>query len=261
MGVNIFVPCLMYHSLSKEAEKNIYTVLLNDFRTQMEFLTSQGYRAITVVDYLKINHQSDVPGKYVLITFDDGTESDYDLALPILKKINYKATFFIIAGRIGQPGRLSWEQLNEMKSAGMSIESHTFSHRVLSHLSPEEIHHELSESKKILEDRLEMEVSHLSLPMGVANDAVKGVARQIGYKAIWTSRFGINRVGDDLLSLRRIVVRRGIKLASFKNYLSPNLIIFQKEFFAEPLVGSFKKILGIDRYGRIKKLLFDRDIR
>lgn len=259
MGVNIFVPCLMYHSLSKEAEKNIYTVLLNDFRTQMEFLTSQGYQAITVVDYLNINHQSDVPSRYVLITFDDGTKSDYDLALPILKKNNYKATFFIIAGRIGQPGRLSWEQLNEMKSAGMSIQSHTFSHRVLSDLSPEEIHYELSESKKILEDRLETGVSHLSLPMGVANDAVKAAARQIGYKAIWTSRFGINRVGDDLLSLGRIVVRRGIKVERFKNYLSPNLIIFQKEVFAEPLRGSFKKIFGIDRYRRIKKLFFDRD--
>lgn len=259
MGVNIFVPCLMYHSLSKEAEKNIYTVLINDFRTQMEFLTSQDYQAITVVDYLNINHQSDVPGRYVLITFDDGTKSDYDLALPILKKNNYKATFFIIAGRIGQAGRLSWEQLDEMKSAGMSIQSHTFSHRALSDLSPEEIHYELSESKKILEDRLDTEVSHLSLPMGVANDAVKAAARQNGYKAIWTSRFGINRVGDDLLSLSRVVVRRGIKVGRFKNYLSPNLIILQKEVFAEPLRGSFKKILGIDRYRRIKKLFFDRD--
>ncbi len=255
---NILIPCLMYHSLSDKTGKDIYTVSLNDFNDQMEFLAREGYRAVTVVDYLNLSHQDDVSIRYVLITFDDGTKSDYDLALPILKKNNYKATFFIIAGRIGQTNRLSWEELREMKDAGMSIQSHTFSHRILSDLSSEEISYELAESKKILEERLGIIVNHLSLPLGFSNDAVKSAAKQIGYQAIWTSRFGVNRIGDNLLSLKRSVVKRGMTLKTFEHYLSPSFFLTQKELLPQIFRGFFKKVLGIDRYERLIKLLFER---
>jgi len=94
--------------------------------------------------------------------------------------------------------------------------------------------------------------------LGFSNDAVKSTAKQIGYQAIWTSRFGVNRIGDNLLSLKRSVVKRGMTLKTFEHYLSPSFFLTQKELLPQIFRGFFKKVLGIDRYERLIKLLFER---
>ena len=255
---NHFIPCLLYHSLSAETGKNVYTVSEFDFNAQLEFLSHRGYQAITVEDYLDLRRQGGTSYQFVLLTFDDGTKSDYDLALPLLKKYGYKATLFIIAGRVGQTGRLSWQNLKEMKSEGMSIQSHTFSHRILSGLSAEEIFIELSESKKVIESEIGPRVCHLSLPFGFGNKAVQAAARQVGYQAIWTSRFGVNRPGDNPFSLKRNVVRNSLTLKAFTNILQPNLIIFQKELVTRVARIAIKNTFGLNRYNKLKNFFSER---
>lgn len=62
------------------------------------------------------------------ITFDDGIESHYNIAMPILEKHGIKGTFFVTINRIGTPGRLSWKQIKEMRQRGMEIGNHTMTH-------------------------------------------------------------------------------------------------------------------------------------
>ena len=62
------------------------------------------------------------------ITFDDGNASDVEVALPALRERGLAATFFVCAGRIGEPGYLDADQLRELADAGMSVGSHGWDH-------------------------------------------------------------------------------------------------------------------------------------
>jgi hypothetical protein len=64
----------------------------------------------------------------VVITFDDGNESDALIALPELAKRNLKAIFFVVGGRIGLPHYLDRAALRDVVSAGMEIGSHGMHH-------------------------------------------------------------------------------------------------------------------------------------
>ena len=84
-----------------------------------------------------------------IITFDDGNISDYEIAFPLLIKKKIQATFFIIADRINCKGYLNKYQLREMHENGMSIGSHSLSHKPLTTLSYKEVVTELCESKRL----------------------------------------------------------------------------------------------------------------
>jgi peptidoglycan/xylan/chitin deacetylase (PgdA/CDA1 family) len=93
--------------------------------------------------------------KLVCIFFDDAFLNQYDVAFPILKEYNFKATFGVITDHIGT-GRDLWEymdaiHLEELARAGMDIASHTNTHPHLRTLSNEELHYEIYDSKKTLE--------------------------------------------------------------------------------------------------------------
>jgi peptidoglycan/xylan/chitin deacetylase (PgdA/CDA1 family) len=107
-----------------------------------------------------------------------------------------------LAGRM-----LSWRQVHEMRSAGISFGSHTLSHPVLRHLSSEEIFKELGESKKILEKRLGEPVVDFAFPFGKPEDygpIARGAVSQCGYRSAVTTVWGVNCQGADMYALRRL---------------------------------------------------------
>jgi len=75
-------------------------------------------------------------------------------------------------------------------SIGMSIQSHTVTHQPLAHMGEERVLFELSESKRVIEERLGQEVRHLSLPHGSKNGKTWPIAKEIGYLSICTSDVG-----------------------------------------------------------------------
>src|SRR5205085_364652 len=73
--------------------------------------------------------EKNIPHKSCIITIDDGWVSAYNTAWPMLKKYGYPFTLFIYINYVGTGGKsMTWEQLGEMRDAGVDIESHTFSH-------------------------------------------------------------------------------------------------------------------------------------
>src|SRR5258708_4037402 len=119
----------------------------------------------------------------VIITFDDGFTSALRNGLEILSRHKLRAIEFLIAGSLGKqnhwdvakgdvPEQLMDEsQIREWLAAGHQIGSHSMTHRNLRHLSPAETGEEISASKKFLEDRFGIEVSHFCYPYGSWNEA------------------------------------------------------------------------------------------
>ena len=73
------------------------------------------------------------------VSFDDGNASDLEIALPALRERGIGATFFVVAGRLGEPDYLSAEDLRALREEGMTIGLHGMHHQRWRGLSDEEI--------------------------------------------------------------------------------------------------------------------------
>jgi len=82
---------------------------------------------------------------------------------------------------------MSWQQIKELRNAGMIIGSHGMTHRILTVLNEKELDYELGESKKILENELGSEINNLSIPRGFCNKKVIEKAKKLQYQTIFTS--------------------------------------------------------------------------
>jgi len=133
--------------------------------------------------------------KAVALSFEDGYESVYEYAWPVMERYGFRGTLFVVAGYVGMENRwdanfggrrfrhLSWEELRTLSAAGCEIGSHTWSHRDLTALTPDELVRELKESKQLLEDKIGASVESLSYPFGRYNERVRDAAMEAGYRA------------------------------------------------------------------------------
>src|SRR4051794_35750584 len=86
---------------------------------------------------------------HVRITFDDGNASDVEHGLPALQERDLKATFFVVAGRLGTPHFLDRADVTELAAAGMTIGCHGMRHRPWRGLDHATLREELVDAKRI----------------------------------------------------------------------------------------------------------------
>jgi peptidoglycan/xylan/chitin deacetylase (PgdA/CDA1 family) len=126
----------------------------------------------------------------VQITFDDSNESDYSIALPLLRERNMNARFFVVADRIGQKGCLSSQQIRAMQAEGMAIESHGMSHRRWNTLDEVGLREELIEARDRIQQICGMPVTEAACPFGGYNRRAMRRLREEGYRTVFTSDGG-----------------------------------------------------------------------
>jgi len=244
---------LMYHSIgnhdNNEVGAELYSVSVEKFRRQMEWVC-----ALASCRVSEFNPQTRKPAnaQTITITFDDGLLTNYTNALPILKEFGLKAYFFILVGKVGTAGYMNWEQIRELRDAGMIIGSHGMTHRILTELNDAELNYELNESKKILEEKLSRAIDYLSIPRGFCNKKVIDKVKQAGYKAVFTS----NLKDNDGFKFGRIPVRSSWSIAYFARVMKngPSL----KDRAGEWVKGSSKKMLGAKCYDKVRTAVLGR---
>jgi peptidoglycan/xylan/chitin deacetylase (PgdA/CDA1 family) len=126
----------------------------------------------------------------VRLSFDDGNRSDHEIALPALLKRNLKADFFVLTGRLGQPGSLNPAQIRALQAAGMGIGSHGIDHRNWAKLDPAALQHELAASRKTLEALCGTSIQTAGVPFGAYNARVLRGLAATGYVCAYTSDGG-----------------------------------------------------------------------
>jgi len=228
------VPILTYHKFS-DTGKDVVTVLRKSFEDQMRFLKNQGYRVISLdefFDFLELRQP--IPQKSVVITIDDGWRSAYDIAFPILKKYGYPATLFVYTDFIIDGNKnLNWSILREMMQGGISIQSHTKTHRYLDRRIGREtfkqyfesIKEELSESAMIIQRHLGKEVKYLAYPYGETNHLVIAMLEKLGYRGALTVERESNPCFVNRYRVNRSMVYGNFDLEDFTN----NLKVFNNQ--------------------------------
>jgi peptidoglycan/xylan/chitin deacetylase (PgdA/CDA1 family) len=126
----------------------------------------------------------------VRITFDDGNASDVDIALPRLLERGLTAEFFVLAGLLGQPGRLDTDGIRELVRAGMSIGSHGWAHRDWRRLDASEAAEEIDQAGRILRRLTGQRVSAVAIPYGSYDKCVLDRLRQAKVERAYTSDGG-----------------------------------------------------------------------
>ncbi len=206
---SIYLPILLYHKTP------------DNFEAQMQHLKDTGYTPVTMQELVAIlNKQIKGPSKPIAITFDDGFSGQLK-AIDILKKFNYKSTFYIIVGGkasnycIGAERKaenhcgdsyLSWNEIINLSNSGLvEIGSHTIDHLQLSGLSESNQKFQIFESKKILENKLGKPVLSFAYPYGKFNQISINLVRQAGYN----NATGVN--GSEFQSLDGIFTLNRIR--------------------------------------------------
>jgi len=221
------VPILTYFRFSKNKTSEL-TVSETAFRDQMKYLKENGYRVITLDNLLDfLDFKAQIPKKAVLITFDDGWGSLYDIAFPILRDYGFSATLFVYTDFIGGRKALSWEQINELAKNGFDIQCKTKTHRDLVKLNEGEsfreyfkaVRNEISLSKQIIEQKLSKKCKYIAYPYGETNDFVIALVKKEGYRAAFTAKRGSNPFFVNNYMINRSVIYGGFDIKQFKDNL------------------------------------------
>src|SRR5262249_31114293 len=126
-----------YHRLVDKVRYPGTEIRPADFEAQMKALKDRGITVIGMQDFLAWRRsEKTIPPRSAIVTFDDGWKSQYDIAWPIMKKYGYPMTLFIYTegvrgGSLGGGEAITWEQLAEMRDAGVDIEAHSATHQDL----------------------------------------------------------------------------------------------------------------------------------
>lgn len=123
----------------------------------------------------------------VRISFDDSNSSDLQHALPALRRRGARATFFVIAGRLGSPGSLDAADVRALRDAGMAIGSHGMHHRPWRGLSAAQAEEEFVTARSRLADVVGTTIDEAACPLGRYDRAVLSRLRGLGYRTVYTS--------------------------------------------------------------------------
>jgi peptidoglycan/xylan/chitin deacetylase (PgdA/CDA1 family) len=215
------VPVLMYHyvdavPVSGGPYADDLTVRTKAFEAEMRLLKTRGYHTVSLMDvYRALAGQKRLPGKPVVLTFDDGYEDNYTVAFPILRRYRLAGTFFIITRNVGKRGFMTWQQLREMRAQGMSIQSHTVSHPELPEVSTARLKTELAQSRDAIASNLGYVPRVLSYPSGKYDAKVEAEAATAGYRVAVTTHFGKRVDPAAIMAVPRVRIPAFMSLEGF----------------------------------------------
>lgn len=216
------IPILLYHGVLPEPPKGPI-VTEEDFWAQMRALKEAGYEAVDTAELRRIlTGEAQGPERPVVITFDDGYESEYLYAYPILKEEGLKAVSFVIGYSIGgKPGdywHSTWEQMSEMAESGVfefgyhSWDAHSTREGVprLIEMDSREIRQDLGRLREAFAKEGVPLQPVYAYPYGVRDGEAVTALRREGILLGFTTEGRLASPEDSLLELPRIGVPQGM---------------------------------------------------
>ena len=252
---------LLYHEVTDypERAKKIRRMSPADslpakqFEEQMACLSGRPNTEVVTVDDIFAKAQD--RARKVILTFDDGWIGNFLFASRILKRYEYHATFFVTVDQISKKGYMAWDQLKGLHKDGHSIQSHTMTHPMLGECDERQISYELDTSKKVIEDRIGAPVKYLSHPFGSLNEKVTRIARQSGYKGMFTS-VSVGKRRSELCQFGRIPIKDTYPLKKFVRLIDPSPAQFFATRTGEALKGMIKEIIGLENYRKLYRFVY-----
>ncbi len=214
------IPTITYHHISDSDKYGLnLNLAMANFVAQLDYLVANKVSTLTFYDLEALQKgQMVTPDKGVILTFDDGYDDAYQVAQNLNGK-GLKGVFFVITGKVGMPGYLTWDQVKKMRSWGMEIGSHSVHHPDLVNSSISDVKKELADSKKILEEKLSDRIISFSYPASRFNAVVVSEVKNAGYLFARTEVPGKKYSEKDFLQLPTLRVFPPAGARQFKVWL------------------------------------------
>jgi polysaccharide deacetylase family protein (PEP-CTERM system associated) len=235
---------LAYHELGLRDIQYLYSLPCELFEEHLQLLS-------------RFREHSGAETPRLEITFDDGHASAFQCGLIILHKYSVRATFFVSAGLIGKSKDLmTWPQLRELVSDGHRVQSHGWSHKLLTHCSQSELERELLRSKLTIEDQLGISVNSLSVPGGRWNRRVLKACADFDYKEVYTSNvWERSKNKDGITIIGRMMVTRDTRGTQIQSHLKggpASALPLRARLFGQEML---RGLLGDQRYIELWRVL------
>lgn len=162
----------------------------------------------------------------VVLTFDDGWESDASIAAPLLHERGLTAVFHVVAGWVGDtPGVVDWSDLGEMLRMGMRVGCHSMTHPDLDALNDDALEREIAGAADLIRERLGTDPASFALPRGRVTPRVLRAVGAAGFGLLFTSVPGTRRrVRDGIVIVPRYAVRPGMTEAALERLARGNAL-------------------------------------
>ncbi|MDO5707697.1 MAG: polysaccharide deacetylase family protein [Andreesenia angusta] len=274
------IPILIFHEIRKEYNGNIGVIISeNALKEYLLYLKALKYQAISFNDYIEFKKgNKKIAKNSVIITFDDGYRSNYEIAYPILKELGMKATISIIGKYVDEAkdedwsnkslSYITWDNAKEMVDTGViDIQNHTydlhidgdgvnqirgvlgkkddFDLRIEGRISGDNI---LFQQK--MENYLGYKANVFTYPMGLNTDYIDSIYKKLGYEFRLGTDHGISDINSDKPLKRintpvtaepRAIIKELLRLRNQNNSL-----IFEDIENQEQRIKSLENYLGVE---------------
>lgn len=236
------VPIFMYHEV-KPAKTRKDVITPYEFESDLKYLKASGYTAINMTDLINyVDGKGSLPGKPIILTFDDGYYNNYVYAYPLIKKYNVKIVLSIIGKNTDDfteyPSKnidyshVTWLQINEMLDSGLvELQNHTYN---LHSISKKRFGCRINEGEslthydKVLTDDIEKLQDEIlsetgkvpntfTYPYGKVSKESYPIIKKMGFRASLTCDYGVNIITKDksvLYGLKRVCRVHGVPIKS-----------------------------------------------
>lgn len=169
-------PVLMFHGIGQpghamEPDEELYWISWDFFNEILDFFADEW------------------PGD-VEFTFDDGNASD----LPAARKMREKGisgSFFVLAGRVGEPGYLTADEVRELRDLGMEVGLHGRDHVDWRKIDDRQLESEVVEARAELAELVGKPIRSLAIPYGLYDRRVRNYLAAADFERIYTSDKGL----------------------------------------------------------------------
>lgn len=254
------ITVINYHSFGDYKEIANINITEKLFCEQLKMLKDNGYSTITeeqLIAYLQGHGR--IPEKAVFLTIDDGYESVYKMAYPILKEMGMQATLFVIANDVETGARknvpmLNWQQIKEMSDSGiMRIGNHTYDlhwrgnndkskHEAMilnqkkngEPLTNEErlryIQEDVTKAHQLIEKYTGIAPKSFAYPYGVYDRIAEQAIKKAGYTIDYSTQGGYNLFGQGTVHIKRIDSSNRVSAHELKKILEKNYSLAEQQY-------------------------------
>ena len=185
---------LAYHGVGVVGEGDDPDQLVLDpllLERQLRLLVRLGYQFATASELIGRIGPSGPERRTAVLSFDDGWRDAVTEVLPLLERLELRASFYVCPGWLGGhhplvagPGGslLDENDLLRLVAAGMEVGSHSMSHRDLRLLPDAELDHDLSSSRQLIESMIGEPCRTFAYPYGLFDDRVEAAVQRAGYQ-------------------------------------------------------------------------------
>jgi len=202
------VPVIMYHDVVSGTKDVWFDISVEEFDRDLELIAQRGCTPISLKQWWNyITTGAAVPAKPVLLTFDDGYGSVYDLIYPRLKQRGWPAVFFITTSTVGRTTgkpHVTWDQIREMRKTGLfEFQAHSVTHPYLTQQDDESLHREIYDCRDALERELGEPIQFFCYPIGDRDERVISAMKQAGFIAGFTMAAGGSAQSPGIMEINR----------------------------------------------------------